>query len=147
MTKTLFDHINAIYTDQSLDYFDKLDESDRKTFSVYMVNRFLSMNRHQIPVVNEFQKYWSETGPREAYLFYSQALPKGKQFNKYVKGAKEEKYEPWLVELVGRYFSVSKKDALDYLDIFYATDAGKADLRSICEMFAVEPKKIKKVKL
>ena len=44
MAKTLFDHLNAISKDQKPDYFKDLSEEDKKTWSNYMIHRFLSMN-------------------------------------------------------------------------------------------------------
>ena len=143
MAKTLFDHINEIYQSQKKNYFSTLDDGEKRTYSAYMVNRFLSMNIHQLPVVNEIQKY---TIPNEAhYLFYATMLPRGKQYNKYVKAAKETKYEDWLVDLVAKYYCVSQVEATSYLDIYYRDD--KPALRSLCEKYGVDPKVIKKAKL
>ena len=43
MAQKLFDHINAITTIQDPKYFDKLGDEDLKTWSNFMINRFLSM--------------------------------------------------------------------------------------------------------
>ena len=43
MAQKLFDHINAITTIQDPKYFDKLTDEDLKTWSNFMINRFLSM--------------------------------------------------------------------------------------------------------
>jgi hypothetical protein len=145
--KSLFDHFNAVCLDQSVDYFDNLSEPDQKSFNAFMMNRLVSMNMDLLPLAAEFSQYYGVYGSRESYLFYSQILPKGRQYNKYIKPTKETKYEEWLVELVTTYFNVSIREAIDYLDIFYSSDEGKADLRSICEKFGTDPKKFKKVKL
>jgi hypothetical protein len=142
-SKGLFDHVDAIYTNQKIDYFDTLTEADKKTYSNYMVNRFLSMNSHQIPFVNEIQKYNIDS--KTHYLFFSQILPKGKQFNKYIKKTKEVKYEEWLVDIVTNHFSVSKLEAEEYLEIYYKQN--KSSLRMLCEAYGIDSKKIKKAKL
>lgn len=147
MPKTPFDHVKAIYEDQSLDYFDKLEPADQKSFSVFMVNRIISMTPEFVPIVNMAQMHYDALTPRDVYLLYSQSLPKGRRYSKYIKGAKETKYEEWLVELVAKYFSVSQQEATEYCDTFYRTEEGKADLRAICELFAVDAKQLKKVKL
>jgi hypothetical protein len=147
MARSLFDHLNEICTRQDINYFDNLDEVDKKTFSVYMVNRFLSMEPKFLPIVNEFQVYYDSFGPREAYLFYSQFLPKTKKFLKYVKSTITEKYEPWLIDVVALHFKVSRVDASDYLYTFYLTDSGKSHLRRLCENYCIDPKLIKKAKL
>lgn len=143
MAKTLFDHINEIYQSQKKDYFQNLDDGEKRTYSNYMVNRFLSMNIHQLPLVNEIQKY---NLPSEMhYLFYATTIPRGKQYNKYVKSKSESKYETWLVELVAKHYEVSQTEAVTYLDIYY--DRDKEGLRKLCEKYGVDPKTIKKAKL
>ena len=59
MSKSLFDHIKQITNVQNTLYWDSLEEGDKKTWSNYMVHRFLSMKSDWIQVVNEVQKYWS----------------------------------------------------------------------------------------
>lgn len=143
MAKTLFDHINEIYQSQKKNYFAGLDDGEKRTYSNYMVNRFLSMNIHQLPLVNEIQKY---NIPSEIhYLFFSTTVPRGKQYNKYVKSKKENKYEGWLVELMAKHYMVSQAEATEYLDIYYAKD--KDSLRELCEKYGIDKKQLKKVKL
>lgn len=147
MAKTLFDHINSIYQNQSVTYYDDLDEPDKKTFNVYMINRFISMHEDYLPVVNELQPFWNELGPRETYLFYSQLLPKKRIFAKYVKSTTEEKFEDWIIELVSKHYDVSTSVAREYISIFYRTPEGKLNLRELCEGYGIDQKALKKAKL
>ena len=55
--KSLFDHIKEITSVQNPNYWETLSEDDKKTWSNYMVHRFLSMKMEWIEVVNELQKY------------------------------------------------------------------------------------------
>ena len=117
---SLFDHLSNI-TDRKTSW-EKLSEVDRKSFSPFMINRFLSMNSDFIELVNEFQKYAiGQLSAKEVYNFYSEVLPKKKQFNKYIKGKKEEKYNPELVELLSNHLVISKREVLEYLDMTYET--------------------------
>ena len=75
-TKTLFDHIKQVTNVQNQLYWDELSESDKKTWSNYMVHRFLSMKADWIEVVNEIQQY-SEWKPKTVYQFYQTLLPQG----------------------------------------------------------------------
>jgi hypothetical protein len=142
-TKGLFEHIDAIYTNQKVDYFDTLTDADKKSYNNYMVNRFLSMNPHQLPFVNELQKYTLDT--KTHYLFFSQVIPRGKQYNKYIKKTKEVKYEEWLIEIVSRHYEVSTDEAREYLEIYYKQD--KDALRKLCQMYGIDNKQLKKAKL
>jgi len=144
MTKTLFQHLNAVYTNQQIDYWDDLGPADQKSYNVYMINRLISMNMDYVELVNEFQKLYESLTARESYLFYSQMLPRRKQWNKYVKAKQESKHEEWIVELVAHHFCVSKTEAKDYLDLYMSTVDGKDGLKRILEMYGTDPKKVKR---
>jgi hypothetical protein len=143
MTKTLFDHIDEIYLSQRKNYFSTLDDVEKRTYSNYMVNRFLSMNIHQLPLVDEIQQYNLPSDMH--YLFYATTVPRGKQYNKYVKSKNEKKYEDWLVTLVAKHYQVSEVEAKNYLEIYYRDD--KVGLRELCEKYGIDSKTIKKAKL
>lgn len=145
--KTLFDHVNAIYTDQSIGYYDNLSVENRKSFGIFMINRFISMKMDFVEIVNEIQKHWGIVRERDVYLFYSQLLPHGKQWNKYIKakGAKETKYEDWVLKLLALHYSVSETEAKMYFETFMNTPEGKKSLKEIFEAYGVEPRKIKKI--
>ena len=68
-TKTLFDHIKQITNVQNQLYWDNITDADKKTWSNYMVHRFLSMKAEWIEVVNEIQQYW-ELKPKTVYQFF-----------------------------------------------------------------------------
>jgi Glu-tRNA(Gln) amidotransferase subunit E-like FAD-binding protein len=123
-----------------------LNDADKKKYkySRYMLHRFLSMNVNYAPVVNELQKYPS-IPDRAHYQFLTNILPRGKQYNKYIKGSKDEKYEKWLVELVAKHYQVSKVEAITYLEIYYTQN--KDGLRQLCEKYGIDKKELKKVKL
>ena len=144
--KELFDFLSAITSDQSMQFFDRLNDADKKKYkySRYMLHRFLSMNVNYAPVVNELQKYPS-IPDRAHYQFLTNILPRGKQYNKYIKGSKDEKYEKWLVELVAKHYQVSKVEAITYLEIYYTQN--KDGLRQLCEKYGIDKKELKKVKL
>ena len=118
--KSLFDHLSGI-TDKKVSW-ESLSEVDRKSFSPYMVNRFLSMNINFIELVNEFQKYTiGELSNREVYKLYLELLPNQKQFNKYIKASKADKYQTELVELLSKHFLISEKESLEALDMYHET--------------------------
>ncbi len=142
--KGLFDHLNAIYTDKSSDYFDSLNASEKKTYNQYMLNRFMSMNLTQALIVDEIQQYYP-LPDKAHYQFFSDILPRGKRFDKYIKSSKKEKYEQWLIDMVSSHYHVSKKDAIEYLNIYYAQN--KPALRQLCQYYGKSEKEIKKVKL
>jgi hypothetical protein len=147
MAKSLFDHIKAITQDQKLDYWDTLEDSDKKTFSNFMIHRFLSMNPDWIEVLSEIQPYTQTLEPKQLYLALIGIIPKGRYFLKYTKGKNENKYEGWLVDLIKKDFLCSEKEAEEYLEILYSTREGRENIKYICEKYGIESKQITKLKL
>jgi len=146
-TKTLFDHIKAVTQFQDPKYWDKLEESDKKTWSNYMIHRFLSMNSDWIEVLSEIQPYTQVLEPKQLYLSLIGILPKGRYYMRYIKGKKANKYESWLVDLLIQDFMCSSKEAEDYCEILYATKEGRENIKYICEKYGVDKKQITKLKL
>lgn len=144
-SKELFDFLNGIYL-QPDNFFDELTDEEKKKYkySKYMIHRFLSMNPHYIPIVNTLQKY-TQIPERAHYLFLTGLIPRGKQFNKYIKGSKDTKYEKWLIDLVSKHYNVSSNEAIQYIDLYYQSD--KEGLRTLCQKYGVDQKQLKKVKL
>lgn len=117
MAKTLFDHLNAISKDQKPDYFKDLSEEDKKTWSNYMIHRFLSMNYDFVETIAQFQPLTQTMEPKLYYLFMIGVLPKGKQYLRYIKGKSEESANEKLVELIMVEYNCSKNTAIDYYNI------------------------------
>ena len=147
MAKTLFDHIKAITQFQDPNYFDKLEEDDLKTWSNYMIHRFLSMNSDWIEVLSDLQPYTEQLTPKQLYLAYIGLLPKGRHYLRYVKGKKANKYESWMVELIKEDFQCSLRQAEEYVEILYSTREGRESIKSICEKYGIDKKEITKLKL
>jgi hypothetical protein len=147
MAKSLFDHIKAITTEQDPKYWEKLDESERKTWSNYMIHRFLSMNPDWVQFLSEIQPYTQTLEPKMLYLALIGIIPKGKYYLRYVKGKKDDIYEKWLVELVSKDYQCPKKQSEEYLEILYATKEGREHIKYICEKYGIDTKEITKLKL
>jgi hypothetical protein len=147
MAKTLFDHINAITDKKDPKYWDKLDESDKKTWSNYMILRFLSMKPEWIELIADISPYIQEAPPKAMYLALIGLIPKTKAFLKYMKPASADKYEGWVIELIAKYYEVSKLEAEDYVHILYQTTSGKTHIKQIAEAYGTDPKQITKLKL
>ena len=96
--RELFDHIKWITEKQTKDYWDTLNDTERKRWSNYMINRFLSMKMDWISFVNEVQQY--NLKPKDLYRLYIDILPKGKQWLKYTKRRKKMNYPNWLLEIM-----------------------------------------------
>lgn len=147
MAVGLFEHIKAITSVQNPKYWDTLEDDDKKSWSNYMVHRFLSMNPEWIEVLSEIQPYTQTLEPRSLYLLLIGLLPKGKYYLKYVKGKKADKYESFLIDLVKQDFQCSSRQAEEYVEILYASKEGRENILYICTKYGIEKKQITKLKL
>ena len=143
--KSLFDHIKQITEVQNPNYWDGISDEDRKSWSNYMVNRFLSMKMDWVDIVNEVQKYQME--PEMLYKVYTNIFPKGKQWLKYIKGDKKMKYPKWVYDIVAKHLQVSMKEASDAVEMYEISAGGQAELADILLKYGVEQKEIRKLGL
>ena len=139
--KSLFDHINQITSVQNPNYWDEISDEDKKSWSYYMVNRFLSMNADLMELVNELQKY--NLQPKELYKLYTNILPKGKRWLKYVKGRNDMDYPEWLINVVRNNDNCSRKEAIEAVDMLMLTEGGMMELGELGRKWGIEEKKIK----
>jgi hypothetical protein len=138
--KSLFDHISQITAVQNPNYWEEISEEDKKSFSNYMVNRFLSMKPEWIELVNELQKY--NLKPKELYKLYTNILPKGKQWLKYTKGKTDMKYPEWLINIMRNSDESSRKEAIDAIDMLMLTEGGMMELGETARKWGIEERKI-----
>ena len=136
---TIFDWINEILVNKKP--WDSFGESDQKAFSPFIINRWLSMDEEFVEVVNYFQKYAIGTlEPREVYRWYSDFLPRGKRYSKYIKSEKKKKYDPILVGIVCKHFECSKQQVDEYLELI-----DREELKEILSMYGTEKNQIKRM--
>ncbi len=136
---TIFNWINEILVSKK--HWDDFTEDEQKKFSPFIINRWLSMDKDFLEIVNYFQKYSIGTlEPREVYKWYCDILPKGKRFNKYIKGKKDKKYNTELIDIMVTHFECSKSQVKDYLDLIE-----KNELMEILEKYGMNEKTIKRL--
>ena len=145
--KKLFDHLNALTAEQDPNYFDKLTEEDIKSWSNFMINRFLSMKPEWVELIASLQPLTQSLEPEQMYKLYINILPKGKQYLKYTKGKADDKYEQFLVDLIKKEYDCSERQATEYIEVFYATREGRENIKYVCEKYAIPKKEITKLKL
>ena len=136
---TIIDWMNQLLVHKK-DWNDFTEDEQRK-FSPFIINRWLSMDSEFIEIVNVFQKYAIGTlEPREVYKWYCDILPKGKRFNKYIKGKREKKYDKELVNIITNHFECSKLQVQEYLELI-----DREELKSILEMYGLDKKTMKRL--
>ena len=136
---TIFDWVNNILVHKK--HWDDFTQDEQKKFSPFIINRWLSMESEFIEIVNYFQKFAIGTlEPREVYKWYCEILPKGKRFNKYIKGKKDKKYNTELLDIMVTHFECSKSQVKDYLELIH-----KNELIEILEKYGMNEKTIKRL--
>ena len=136
---TIIDWMNQLLVHKK--HWNDFTEDEQKKFSPFIINRWLSMDKDFLEIVNYFQKYSIGTlEPREVYKWYCDMLPKGKRFNKYIKGKKDKKYNTELIDIMVMHFECSKSQVKDYLDLI-----AKDELMEILEKYGMNEKTIKRL--
>ena len=136
---TIFNWINEILVSKK--HWNDFTKDEQKKFSPFIINRWLSMDKDFLEIVNYFQKYSIGTlEPREVYKWYCDMLPKGKRFSKYIKGKKDKKYNTELIDIMVMHFECSKSQVKDYLDLI-----AKNELIEILGKYGMNEKTIKRL--
>lgn len=138
--RSLFDHIKNLFTKESA--WDEMSDTDKKNFSGYMINRFISMDMNFVEVVNYVQSY--NLPPRELFEVYFDVLPKQKGFfKKYIKGERQKTYNPELINMLTRHYNLSELEIEEALDIIL--EKYNAELTVFLNKFGLSDKDVKKL--
>ena len=108
---TIFDWLNEITSSKRS--WNGFTDADKESFNPYMVNRFISMKREYIDIVNVAQKY--VLPKRKLYEFYCGLLPKSKSFFRYVKSNRSINQEQ--VNALSKYYMCSTREIIDVLPL------------------------------
>ena len=142
MSKSIIEHINNITVNKLP--ADNYSESDWKSWSSFMVSRWLSMNSGLLELVNEVQSL-NIADKKQLYKLYSSVLPKKKMFSKYIKAKKVDKYNPELVTHLSKHFEVGKTEIKSYLSLLFRNKRGILYIEDILETYGTDRKLIKKL--
>ena len=134
---TIFDWINQMLVTKK--HWNDFTEDEQKKFSPFIINRWLSMDIDFIEIVNYFHAIGT-LEPREVYKWYCDILPKGKRFNKYIKGKRDKKYDKELIDIITNHFECSKLQTKEYLGLIK-----KEELKEILEKYGKDKKTIKRL--
>ena len=141
--KTIFDFLKDIF--QHKPDWSSYSEQDKKSFSVYMINRFISMDKSFLPIINELQYYTlSVLSPEQVYKLYSSIFPKMNFFAKYVKNSNKdkEKYTDELIKFFVSKYPWNEKECIDNLDIL-----GRDNILEELQKYGLTDQELKKFKL
>ena len=115
---SIFDWLNHItyYKTPSSEF----TEDDWGKFNSYMVNRFVSMDKNFIELVNYVQTTPYEN-KEQLYNIYKEFIPKKKMFFKYLK-SNHKPLPPKLLETFKKYFECSLSEAESHIKMLKPRD-------------------------
>jgi len=108
---TIFDWLNEITGAKRS--WNEFNDDAKESFNPYMINRFISMKRDYIDIVNIAQKYTLPKG--KLYEFYCALLPKSKSFFRYVKSTKSINQDQ--LNALAKYYMCSTREIIDVLPL------------------------------
>lgn len=144
--RSLFDHLKII-TEKHDVTWDSMSESDKKTFSPYMVNRFLSMNSEWLQLVSQLQRLTiGVLDKREVFRLYYEFIPSGRIFLKYVKAKSPITIPDAMADILVTAYECSRREAIDYYKILKSSTGGKLELVDLMKNYGLQDDEIKKLK-
>lgn len=117
--------------------FEDLSDEDLKQVNPYMINRFLSMNKDFVELVNHIQVIPYEN-KESYYKIYLDFLPKKSLWLQYIKSKNKTANKDLLLHLAG-YFECSSKEVQEYIKYM-----SKDDIKEILKL-SFEDKEITKL--
>jgi hypothetical protein len=133
---TIFDWLNEI-TLKKRDW-SEFNEEEKNEFNPYLINRFLSMNKDYIELVNYIQNI-PYTEKEKYYKIYKELIPKRKVWLKYIKSQVKDPNSE-LTGIISKHYEFSKREARMYLGYLK-----KDEIQDILEKRGIDEKQIKKL--
>lgn len=143
MAKQIFDFLEDITSKKTK--WSELSESDRKGYSPYMIQRWLSMDMDLLPLIADIQSLTVSLTPKEHFILVSDILPKKKIWLKYIssKGLKEKDWTPVIQSMV-RIMSISSNEAREYIDLLLEM-GNENQIESFLHQVGYSDEEIKKI--
>lgn len=130
----IFDWLKIIPEKRSWSSFT---EEDKKTFEPFMINRFLSMNRDYIEIINYLQ-FIPYSDKEKYYNVLSEFIP-SYRYTQYIKANKKTTNKD-ILEKISKYYECSLNESEQYIEFL-----GKDGVSEILVKLGIEDKEIKKL--
>ena len=132
----IFDWIKEITVNKRK--WSSFSEDDRASFNVYLIHRYLSMDKNYIDIVNYVQTIpYNEK--EKIYRIYCDMIPKKNVWLKYIKSAKKRTPDD-LLQYIAKEYTISLGEAEEYTYIL-----GKDGIIDILNRHGVDEKEQKKL--
>jgi len=133
---TLFDWLKEITLNKRK--WSSFNDSDRASFNVYMIHRYISMSPDYIDIANYVQTIpYNEK--EKVYKIYCDMIPKKNVWLKYIKSNKKHTSDA-LLQYIAKEYTISLGEAEEYSYIL-----GKEGIIDILNRHGVDEKEQKKL--
>ena len=135
----IFDHLKHVQNVQDPHYFDKISDGDKKSWTNWLINKFLSMIPEYIELLNEVQHLSKILEKEEYYRVLIMIIPKRNVYAPFIKG-KSDKYPKSVMLFLAQHYRCSIREINDYLEILT-----EDDIKSIYYTYGNDQKQTKKL--
>lgn len=138
--KNIFDHLNNLTIGKDKTYYKNLTEKERKDYNLFMLQRYISMDKRFTNFISFIDKYVFNCYDKEMYnKLMMKVLPNERIYFQYIKKNKSEKIDKLIIELLSKKFEISQREAEEYIQYL-----DNKDIVELLRSYAVEEKIIKK---
>ena len=140
--KNIFDVLKNITFNKDKDFYKNLSETERKNFNIFMLQRYISMEKKYISFISYIDKYAFNCLDKEMYHdLMLKVLPKKGIYFNYIKKDKNKEKEDIVIDYIVEKYEISKQEAKEYNQLLT-----KEDKQELLMGFGVEEKIVKKIK-
>lgn len=138
--KNIFDHLNNLTIGKDKTYYKNLTEKERKDYNLFMLQRYISMDKRFTNFISFIDKYVFNCYDKDMYnKLMMKVLPNERIYFQYIKKNKSEKIDKLIIELLSKKFEISQREAEEYIQYL-----DNKDIVELLRSYAVEEKIIKK---
>lgn len=115
------DHIEQIINIKDKDYYKSLTSEERKSFSTWLIIKYLSHCYELIPILGEYLPKMNDLTPEQTYKVLIGIIPKGDYTFKVINGKKKKGvvYSKDMIKLLSKEYECSTQTSKEYIEILY----------------------------
>ena len=127
-------------------YWNTLSDKEKKDFNHWMILTGLSQDESLIPLCSKLWKegYYDKIPSPQFYTLLCQLVPYSDRKIFWSKGKKKNLV---LLKYISQWFSISTREADEYLSIFMTSDSGMTELAKILEGCGLNDSEAEKILL
>ena len=115
------DHIEQIVNIKDKDYYKSLTSEERKSFSPWLIIKYLSHCYELVPILGEYLPKMNDLTPEQTYKVLIGIIPEGDYTFKVINSKKKKGvvYSKDMIELLSKEYECSTQTSKEYIEILY----------------------------